>query len=281
VKKKALLTIAFISMLLLSAIAGTVVINIVGANAVFVEIEEVPAPVGAEPPKILTIFPENNTSVATSFVSFDFNVTMPDSLESPIYYDASWENSEKEFPHNDTLGYFIDNIPEGSHKLTITVVGRIILSERVGDPNETNGQFNAYFTIYKLNGSSTVYFTVDQHPPEILITSITNKTYSTSTIALDYTANEPTSKVAYSIDGKDNQTINRDTILPELSNGFHNVTVYAWDEAGNVGASETVYFSVDVPFPVVPVAVASVASAGVIAAGLLVYFKKRKEGKGS
>jgi hypothetical protein len=284
VQKKALLTIAFISVLFLSAIAGAEVEEF-AAGPVYIRIEEVPVPAGAEPPKILISLPKNNTSIAASCVSFDFNVTMPDSLDTQFhykpldpqfYYNASWENSEKEFPHNGTLGYFIDNIPEGAHKLTITAVGKIILSERVGDPHETNGLLEIYYTIYKMNGSSTVHFTVDLHPPEILITSITNKTYSTSKIALDYTANEPASKVAYSIDGKDNQTINGDTMLPELSNGLHNVTVYAWDEAGNVGASETMYFSVEVPFPTALVAAASVASAGVIAVGLLVYFKKRK-----
>jgi hypothetical protein len=281
--KKALLTTAFISVLLLSAIAGAEVEEF-ASGPVYIRIEEVPVPAGAEPPKILISLPKNNTSVAASCVSFDFNVTMPDSLDTQFhykpldpqfYYNASWENSEKEFPHNDTLGYFIDNIPEGSHKLTITAVGKIILSERVGDPHETNGLLEIYYTIYKLNGSSTVYFTVDLHPPEVLITSITNKTYNTSTIALNYTSNEPTSKVAYSIDGKENQTINGDTMLPELSNGLHNVTVYAWDEAGNVGVSETVHFSVNVPFPTALVAVASVTSVAIVSACLLVYFKKR------
>ena len=49
--------------------------------------------------------------------------------------------------------------------------------------------------------------------------------------------------------------------------------------AGNVGSSETVYFTVDVPesFPVVPV-IAVVAV--VVGVGLLVYFKKRKNGMG-
>jgi hypothetical protein len=67
--------------------------------------------------------------------------------------------------------------------------------------------------------------------------------------------------------------------LTRLSNGAHNVTVYAADEAGNMGASETATFIVakPEPFPLVPVAAASVASAGIVAAvGLLLYFKKRK-----
>ena len=273
-QKKALLTIAFISVLFLSAIAGAEVEEF-ASGPVYIRIEEVSVPAGAEPPEIVISSPENNTSIATSCVSFDFNVTMPESLTSPIYYNASWENSEKEFPHNATLGYFIDNIPEGSHKLTITVVGKIILSERVGDPHETNGLLEIYYTIYKLNGSSTVHFAVDLHPPEVLITSITNKTYNTAKIALNYTANEPTSKVAYRIDGKDNQTINGNTMLPELSNGLHNVTVYAWDEAGNVGASETVHFSVNVPFPSALI-IASVITGAVAGAGMIIYFKRRK-----
>ena len=66
------------------------------------------------------------------------------------------------------------------------------------------------------------------------------------------------------------------TTISGLANGLHNVTVYARDEFGNVGASETAYFSVEVPFPVVPVAAASVAAVAIIGVGLLVYFKKRK-----
>jgi hypothetical protein len=66
--------------------------------------------------------------------------------------------------------------------------------------------------------------------------------------------------------------------LAGLPNGEHNLTIYATDTAGNIGSSETMYFTVDVPepFPTVPVATASVVAAVVVGAGLLVYFKKRK-----
>jgi hypothetical protein len=58
----------------------------------------------------------------------------------------------------------------------------------------------------------------------------------------------------------------------------HNVAVYAKDEFGNMGNSETIYFTVEVPepFPTIPVAVASIAAVIVVGVGLLVYFKKRK-----
>jgi len=65
--------------------------------------------------------------------------------------------------------------------------------------------------------------------------------------------------------------------LPSVPIGEHNVRVYAWDAAGNVGASEIIVFIVADPeiFPTVPVVVVSAASIAAVAAGLLVYFKKR------
>jgi multisubunit Na+/H+ antiporter MnhC subunit len=66
-----------------------------------------------------------------------------------------------------------------------------------------------------------------------------------------------------------------------VANGVHNVTVYANDTYGNMGASQTIDFIVEVPevtepFPTALVATAFIASAAVACVGLLVYFKKRK-----
>ena len=71
-------------------------------------------------------------------------------------------------------------------------------------------------------------------------------------------------------------TIAGNTTLVGLSNGLHTLTVYANDTVGNVGTSETISFTVDVPFPTALVISASGVSLAVVAAGLLVYFKKRK-----
>jgi hypothetical protein len=57
---------------------------------------------------------------------------------------------------------------------------------------------------------------------------------------------------------------------------LHNITVYARDEFENIGASETISFTVAEPFPAAPVAVASVATVVLVGAGLLLYFRKRK-----
>jgi hypothetical protein len=93
---------------------------------------------------------------------------------------------------------------------------------------------------------------------------------------LDFTVNEPISKATYNVDGQDNVTITGNTTLSCSSVGVHKVTVYAWDKAGNVGASETISFTNDEPFPFVPVATASLSSVAFVSASLLVYFKKRK-----
>jgi hypothetical protein len=91
--------------------------------------------------------------------------------------------------------------------------------------------------------------------------------------------NTPVNWTGYSLDGKDSVTIAGNTTLTDLANGAHNITVYATGDVRNVGASETVRFTVAVPepFPAMFV-VAGVFGASAIftTAGLAVYLKKCK-----
>jgi hypothetical protein len=113
-------------------------------------------------------------------------------------------------------------------------------------------------------------------PPIVDVVLPEKQTYNSTNVSLVFTVNKPVNWTGYSLDGQDNVTVTGNTTLSGISNGLHNVTVYARDEFENTGASETISFSVDVPFPVVPVAAASVAVVAVVIAGLLVYFKKRR-----
>jgi len=93
--------------------------------------------------------------------------------------------------------------------------------------------------------------------------------------------NEPVSWICYSLAGQENVTITGNTTLSGLSSSLHNVTVYAKDEFGNTGTSQTISFKITEPSPKAIVATTSGASAVIVAtvvvvAGLLVYFKKRK-----
>ncbi|MGA2681011.1 MAG: kelch repeat-containing protein [Candidatus Bathyarchaeia archaeon] len=80
-------------------------------------------------------------------------------------------------------------------------------------------------------------------PPMIQIDSPGNETYSK--VTLSYTVNRDTSWVGYSLDNKANLTVNGETELFNLTQGQHNIILYANDSAGNMGSSNRVFFSVD------------------------------------
>jgi hypothetical protein len=81
----------------------------------------------------------------------------------------------------------------------------------------------------------------------------------------------------YSLDGQENVTVTGNTTLTGLTEGLHNVTIYAKDTLGNIGASKAITLTVaPEPFPTVPVAAASAAAAAVACVGIIFYFKKRK-----
>jgi hypothetical protein len=117
-------------------------------------------------------------------------------------------------------------------------------------------------------------------PPVVDLLSPENQMYNVTSVSLNFTVNKEASWMGYSLDCQDNVTVFGNTTMTEMVNGLHNVTVYAMDEFENIGASATVFFSVELPqpesFPTALVAVASVAAVVVVGAGLLVYFKKRK-----
>jgi N-acetylneuraminic acid mutarotase len=115
-------------------------------------------------------------------------------------------------------------------------------------------------------------------PPVVSVVSSENKTYSTSDVSLAFTVNKPTPWMGYSLDGQETVTSTGNIALTELSNGLHNVTVYAKDSFGNMGASETINFTVEVPepFPTALVTTASAASLAIVGLGLLFHFKKNK-----
>jgi hypothetical protein len=117
----------------------------------------------------------------------------------------------------------------------------------------------------------------DTVPPRISILLPENKVYNASSVLLTFLIYEAFSSMSYSLDGQDNVTIAGNTTLSELPNGSHNLTVYVTDRSGNTGASETIYFNVEVPEPFpTTLFIASVITVAVVGAGLIIYFKKCK-----
>jgi N-acetylneuraminic acid mutarotase len=140
-----------------------------------------------------------------------------------------------------------------------------------------------YVTKYATNDQYTPFGygtpdpSYDGVAPEIEVVSPENKTYYTANVTLDFAANEPVFSAHYTLDGETFE-ISGNTTLASLAIGAHNVMVSAFDAAGNMGASETVFFAIEEtePFPVALAAAASIAMIAVVSVGLLVYFKKHK-----
>jgi hypothetical protein len=288
VEKKALLAIAFISVFLLSAVVGTQVINLARANPYSQAVYkgEIAAP---SQPTIVITSPQNNTNYNVNSLSIILNVSIS-KAQAPnyyqwiyrVYYESDWIQEDVEIykyynidPNNIqppiTEFYYrlnLTEIPEGEHHVTFHAI----------EGGEYYASLFAYYR-FSANTSSVLIFTVDTTPPVISVSTMENRTHEVSDVALSFTVNEPVSLIFYSLDGQDNVTIAGNTTLTNVPYGDHNVTVYAIDNAGNTGASETIPFTIAEPpesFPVVPVTTASIASVGIISVGLLVYFKKRK-----
>jgi hypothetical protein len=142
----------------------------------------------------------------------------------------------------------------------------------------SSGGFALAGVTYSFGAGGTDFWlirTEDKTPPTISISSPVHKVYNDSTVQLIFSIIEPASSMSYSMDGRDNVTISGNTTLSELPNGPHNITVYVIDDFGNIGASETICFTVEVPFPTTLV-IASVITVAVACVGLILYFKKRK-----
>ena len=136
--------------------------------------------------------------------------------------------------------------------------------------------------LFGLNGngederSDRRFFTVDLSNPQITVLSIENKTYYYSEIPLSFSVNEQVSSVIYCFDGQANVSINGNTTLTGLTEGSHSLTIFAEDMAGNVGFSDTIYFTRTKaePFPTI-LLVGFLFIVGVI---VLFFYKMQKKG---
>jgi hypothetical protein len=293
VEKKAVFAAALISMLLFSLLAGAMLVNLGRANPysqaryVWVPEGEIPPPNGTKPHTIQIFSPKNNTAINSYNFTLAFNVSAPmQNINNVylslfnVYYKASWLSGIsyvdlKANNYGSTFSIHIAGVPNGNNTITVYAVGTGM--------NETGRRYEdvkfpptvyIYFLGFSVIGSSVVSFTVDTIRPKVSIISYQNITYNTPDIPLNLAVNENAASITYSLDGQDNVIVYGNTTLRGLPNGGHNVTVYAMDEAGNIGASETIHFTIkSLPTNLIVTSIASVAVIGLV---LLVYFKKRK-----
>jgi hypothetical protein len=178
---------------------------------------------------------------ASSEVSFTVAVPPAISILSPENRSYAMNDLPLTFAVNepaDWISYSLNN------QANVTITGNTTLNGLAEGPhgvvvyaNDTAGNM----------GSSMVYFSVDTTPPMVSVLFPENKTYVAASVPLTFTVSEPTSWIGYSLDDQANVTISGNTTLNILTNGSHSVIVYVNDTAGNTGASNKVFFTVEVP----------------------------------
>jgi hypothetical protein len=277
VRKKTLLTAGFISVLFLIAIAEACFVKFAQANP-YMYYESVDPPADATPLAVSVSSPKNNAVYDVNDVAVTFSVsTEGTSLSSiyGVYFKTNWikgnvtvykQNSySPEFPRFWSYDETFWDLPDGEYSVVITAWGGGGYAEGL----------TAYY--FDMTTISVINFTIAT-PPVVSILSPLNETYGSSEVPLNLAVDKSFSKISYVLDYQDNMTIDGNATLAGLSNGVHNVTVYAWDEAGNIGFSETIIFIVDAPesFLATFVSTVSVASVATVGAGLLLHRKKRR-----
>jgi N-acetylneuraminic acid mutarotase len=85
--------------------------------------------------------------------------------------------------------------------------------------------------------------------PIVQITSPENRTYRE--VTLDYATNRGVNWLGYSLDGHANVTVTAPVTMHGLSQGGHQIVMYANDSQGNMGTSNTVHFSIDSIAPII------------------------------
>jgi hypothetical protein len=292
-RKKALVLTLTLA-LLCSVLTGAWLVSLAAANGIPLP-QAAPYVPPPDNPSAISLQSPSNSTYNVNNITLRIVVTLPlqDNIEivSVSYYldgveytVANYgrysfnEHLVTDFPNSLNFTKTLYRLSEGAHTLRVTVASRssaTYVSVMVVPYDYPVEYDTAYSEL--VWSHSEINFTIDTTPPKISILSLDNKT-ATQT-ALSFAVSEPVTWIGYSLDGQGNVTINGNTTLPELTYGHHNITVFANDTAGNIGATESINFSIAKetdPFSTPLAIAASGIFPAVIGAGLLIYFKKRK-----
>jgi hypothetical protein len=186
-------------------------------------------------------------------------------VTSYYYMGQSYGNNDDLPEINfENLSLTLTNVPDGNHTVHV-------IAEGVGEDYYI---FNWY--IFHVTDIASTQFAVRATPPKISLLQFEETAYKDSEIPLSFITDEPDSQISYMLDGQANVTVNGNTTLTGLSEGFHNITVFATDGSGNIGASETLHFSVESSESSSSLVMTPVVVASLIAVASVIYFKKRR-----
>jgi hypothetical protein len=205
-------------------------------------------------PRLRILSPENAT-YSTNSVTFTFTLWLPSRAAvapGSYVYQAGW--ILKYYLDGQQIGQFTGSNTELNKTFAITLKG-------LSEGRHTVKLFGTAFwtPTYSYGPGETVVedsFAVDTVSPKIQILSTQNKEYGTPNVPLNFSVSEAASWIGYSLDNEDNVTIpdsqptiyfgqyRYSIVLAGLSEGSHTIEIYAKDNSGNTGKSETIKFNV-------------------------------------
>ncbi|MFX1546310.1 MAG: hypothetical protein ACFFCU_08855 [Promethearchaeota archaeon] len=115
--------------------------------------------------------------------------------------------------------------------------------------NLPEGSFKCH--VYGINDYGVVSyvwstFTVDTTAPSLILINPTNTTYTTNDILISYITDE--TEVSIFLDGSELEKIETETLLTDLKEGTHNLTIVAGDKVGN-NVTSLAIFTIDTITP--------------------------------
>lgn len=146
---------------------------------------------------------------------------------------------------NITLPITNDYVSMGSHSVISGITNLPKLAD--GEHQIEISADYGYVGTLEMKSSKTVDFEIDTLPPTLTLLSPKNQNYTQTDIPLELATNESSVVIYYAIDGEANATATENCTLTGLSFGYHNLTAYPIDGAGNTGLPSTVYFYVEQP----------------------------------
>ncbi len=271
---------ALITAILVLATANAYLNNSAQANPYRYIDKWVPPPADAVQLIISVSSPKNRVVYDVNDVMVAFEVTTQGtSMDGigDIHFVASWLQSNVTIPSYGLHTYASYNetfydLPDGDYSILIIAQG----GGSYIDPTRID-YFDGTIYHFTMTTTSIINFTVAA-APKVSILDPRNETYISSEVLLNLAGDKPFSKISYVLDQHENITINGNATLTGLTDGIHNLTVFAWDTAGNICSSETIAFTVDAPepFPAILVSTISLVTAIAVGASWLFDHKKRR-----
>jgi len=187
-------------------------------------------------------------------------------------------------------GVLLEEVGQGGIPFSVPLrdldVGRHVVrvvADFVIDPSSSSGfgltHLYGWEGLHRVDTGNVVFFVGEHVYFSFQVVSPQPVAYGGSDLWLEFAAGEGVSRFEYCLDGEDKVPIGGNITLSGLCGGDHNVTVYGFDELGNLGCSEIVFFSVE-PFSILPLVTLAVIVAVVVAAvsfGLVAYLLRRKK----